>query len=62
MSKQSSSFAANVLKLVTGSVFTQGLGVLVTPITARVFAHEAFGIPRLLFLLQASELCNTLNI
>ena len=43
MSKSSSNFAANVLKLVTGSVFAQGIGVLVAPIVARLFAPEAFG-------------------
>ena len=47
MSKQSSGFAANVLKLVTGSVFAQGLGVLVAPIVARLFAPEAFGVAAL---------------
>jgi O-antigen/teichoic acid export membrane protein len=47
MSKPSSSFAANVLKLVTGSVFAQGLGVLVAPIVARLFAPEAFGVAAL---------------
>ena len=44
MSKPSSSFATNVLKLVTGSVFAQGLGVLVVPIVTRLFAPEAFGV------------------
>ena len=44
MSKPSSSFATNVLKLVTGSVFAQGLGVFVAPIVARLFAPEAFGV------------------
>ena len=47
MSKPSSSFAGNVLKLVTGSVFAQGIGVLVTPIVARLFAPEAFGVAAL---------------
>lgn len=47
MSKPSSSFAANVLKLVTGSGFAQGLGVLVAPIVARLFAPEAFGVAAL---------------
>ena len=45
--KPSSSFATNVLKLVTGSVFSQGLGVLVAPIVARLFAPEAFGVAAL---------------
>ena len=47
MSNPSSSFAGNVLKLVTGSVFAQGLGVLVAPIVARLFAPEAFGVAAL---------------
>ncbi|WP_304511568.1 lipopolysaccharide biosynthesis protein [Desulfobacula sp.] len=47
MSKPSSSFASNVLKLVTGSVFAQGLGVLAAPIVARLFAPEAFGVATL---------------
>jgi len=47
MSKSSSGFAANVLKLVTGSVFAQGLGVLVAPVIARLFAPEAFGVAAL---------------
>ena len=47
MPKPSSSFAGNVLKLVTGSVIAQGLGVLVAPIVARLFAPEAFGVAAL---------------
>lgn len=47
MSKPSSSFAGNVLKLATGSVFAQGLGVLVAPIVTRLFAPEAFGVAAL---------------
>jgi len=47
MSKSSSGFAANVLKLVTGSVFAQGLGVLAAPVIARLFAPEAFGVAAL---------------
>ena len=47
MSKPSSSFAANVLKLVTGSVIAQGLGVLAAPVIARLFAPEAFGVAAL---------------
>jgi O-antigen/teichoic acid export membrane protein len=43
MSKPQSSFAANVSKLITGSVLAQGLGVLVAPIVTRLFAPEAFG-------------------
>lgn len=47
MFKPSSSFASNVLKLVTGSVFAQGIGVLVVPIVARLFAPKAFGVAAL---------------
>jgi O-antigen/teichoic acid export membrane protein len=47
MSKPQSSFAANVSKLITGSVFAQGLGVLVAPIVSRLFAPEAFGVAAL---------------
>lgn len=47
MPKPQSSFAANVSKLITGSVFAQGLGVLVAPIVARLFAPEAFGVAAL---------------
>lgn len=47
MSKPSSSFAANVLKLVTGSAFAQGMGILIAPIIARLFAPEAFGVAAL---------------
>lgn len=42
-----STFTGNVLKLVTGSVFAQGIGVLVAPIVARLFAPEAFGVAAL---------------
>jgi lipopolysaccharide exporter len=44
MSKPSTSFTENVLKLVTGNIFAQGLGILTTPIIARFFAPEAFGV------------------
>ncbi len=47
MPMQPSSFASNVLKLVTGSMFAQGIGVLAAPIIARLFAPEAFGIAAL---------------
>jgi len=47
MPKLSSSFAGNVLRLVTGSAFAQGLGVLVAPIVARLFTPEAFGVAAL---------------
>ena len=42
-----STFAGNILKLVTGSVFAQGIGVLAAPIIARLFAPEAFGVAAL---------------
>ena len=44
MSKAHSSFAGEVLKLVTSSVFAQGLGVLVVLIVVRLFTSEAFGV------------------
>lgn len=42
-----STFTGNVLKLVTGSMVAQGLGVLVAPVIARLFAPEAFGVAAL---------------
>ena len=47
MSKRQTGFAANVSKLITGSIFAQGLGVLVAPIVTRIFAPEAFGVAAL---------------
>lgn len=47
MAKKSGSFVSNVLKLLTGSVFAQGLGILVAPIVTRLFAPEAFGVAAL---------------
>lgn len=47
MSKPSNSFAGNVLKLITGNVFAQSLGILAAPIVTRLFAPEAFGIAAL---------------
>ena len=47
LSKPSTSFSGNVLKLVTGSAFAQGLGILVAPIVTRLFAPEAFGVAAL---------------
>lgn len=49
MSKPSSSFASNVLKLTTGSAVAQGLGILLMPILTRLFAPEAFGVAALFF-------------
>jgi O-antigen/teichoic acid export membrane protein len=42
-----STFSVNILKLVTGSIFAQGLAVLVAPIVTRLFAPEAFGVAAL---------------
>jgi lipopolysaccharide exporter len=47
LSTSSSSFTGNVLKLVSGSVIAQGLGILVAPIVTRLFAPEAFGVAAL---------------
>ena len=47
MSKSSFSFAGDVLKLTSGTVFAQGLGVVVAPIVTRLFMPEAFGIAAL---------------
>lgn len=47
MSKSSSPFVSNVLKLTSGSVVAQGLGILVAPILTRLFAPEAFGVAAL---------------
>ena len=47
MSKSSSPFVSNVLKLTSGSVIAQGLGILVAPILTRLFAPEAFGVAAL---------------
>jgi len=42
--KPSNSFTGNVLKLVTGTVLAQALGILAMPIVTRLFDPEAFGI------------------
>jgi len=42
--KKSNSFSGNVLKLMTGTVLAQALGILVMPVVTRLFAPEAFGI------------------
>ena len=39
----SSSFAANVLKLVTGTTFAQVIIVLASPLLTRLYGPEAFG-------------------
>lgn len=43
MSSTPSNFLANVVKLVTGSLYARCLGILVAPIVARLFLPEAFG-------------------
>ncbi len=47
MSKHSTTFAGNVLKLTSGNVVAQGIGILLAPIVARLFAPEAFGVAAL---------------
>ena len=47
MSKQKSSFATNVSKLITGSLVAQGIGVLAAPVVARIYSPEAFGVAAL---------------
>ena len=42
--KPSNSFSGNVLKLMSGTVLAQALGILVMPVVTRLFAPEAFGI------------------
>jgi len=42
--KRKSSFARDVLKLISGAVFAQLLSVLAAPILTRLYAPEAFGI------------------
>ncbi|MBP8042786.1 MAG: oligosaccharide flippase family protein [Bacteroidales bacterium] len=42
--KQSESFSGNVMKLMTGTVLAQALGLLAMPVATRLFAPEAFGI------------------
>lgn len=42
--KPSNSFSGNILKLMSGTVLAQALGILVMPIVTRLFAPEAFGI------------------
>jgi O-antigen/teichoic acid export membrane protein len=42
--KPSNSFSGNVLKLMSGTVLAQALGVLAMPIVTRLFAPEAFGV------------------
>lgn len=42
-SKNKSSFAKDLLKLVSGTAFAQGLGIIVMPLLARLFSPESFG-------------------
>ena len=44
MAKSANNFLTNVLKLLSGSLFSQGLTVAVLPIVARLYAPEALGI------------------
>lgn len=41
--RRQTSFAGDVLKLVSGTTIAQALGVLVTPLLTRLYAPEAFG-------------------
>ena len=41
------SFSGNVLKILTGNLFAQGLAVMVAPVLTRLFAPEAFGVAAL---------------
>jgi lipopolysaccharide exporter len=45
--KSKSRFIDHVFKLVAGSAFAQGLGILLSPIMARLFAPETFGVAAL---------------
>ena len=47
MPEPSSGFVSNVIKLASGSVLAQGLGIVVAPIITRLFAPEAFGVAAL---------------
>lgn len=41
--EKKSSFAGDVLKLVSGTTIAQAIGVLATPLLTRLYAPEAFG-------------------
>lgn len=41
--RRKTSFAGDVLKLVSGTTIAQALGILITPILTRLYAPEAFG-------------------
>ncbi len=41
--RRTSSFAGDVLKLVSGTAFAQGLGILAMPLLTRLYGPEAFG-------------------
>lgn len=47
MQKGSNNFLGNVVKLVTGNLFAQGLTILLMPILSRLFAPDAFGVSSL---------------
>ena len=40
----SHTFSGDVIKLVTGTILAQAIGILVMPVVSRLFAPEAFGI------------------
>jgi len=42
--KPSNSFSGNILKLMSGTVLAQALGILAMPVVTRLFAPEAFGV------------------
>ena len=41
--RKPTTFAGDVLKLVSGTTFAQALGILVTPLLTRLYSPEAFG-------------------
>jgi O-antigen/teichoic acid export membrane protein len=43
LSRRKSSFAGDVLKLVSGTTFAQALSILIAPILSRLYAPDAFG-------------------
>ena len=43
IARHKTSFAGDVLKLVSGTTLAQAIGILITPILTRLYAPEAFG-------------------
>ena len=43
VSRRKTSFAGDVLKLVSGTTIAQLVGILITPVLTRLYAPEAFG-------------------